>query len=86
MWKRFANLVAFVALALIGTALFLGYVIQANNISRPFLQLAEILAYMIVAFYALMYAIEKRRTTMNLVVHLVIWGIATTLVVVFMIL
>ena len=86
MWKSLVNLVAFVALTLIGVALFLGYVIKANKISQPFLTLAEVLGYLIVAFYALIFVLEKRRSSRQLIIYTVIWVVAVTLIVVFKIL
>ena len=88
-WGRLFNLVAFISLTLVGTALLLGEVLS-GDISNAFYTIAEVLAYIVVAFYALMWAIERRntrsRSNTSFIIHLVIWGIAVTLIVVFMIL
>ena len=84
-WSALVNLLAFVALTLVGIALLLGRVLS-GDISSAFRTIAEVLAYVVVAFYALFWAIERRRSTVSFIVHLVIWAVAVTLIVVFMIL
>ena len=89
-FKRFFNFVAFIALVIIGLALLLG-IIGIEGLSGPMLQIAEILAYIIVAFYAFLYAWksgadQKGKWSKRQLVHLGIWLAATILIVVCVIL
>ena len=84
IWKNFFNLIAFVALAMIGVALAFAYIFKANGVSGPLLKIAEILAYIVVAFYAFFYVWGRRRG-ISLLVHIIVWAAAVTLIVVFVI-
>lgn len=83
-WGRLFNLVAFVALVMVGIVLLLGRVLSGNIVGALY-TIAEVMAYIVVAFYALVFAVEQRRNTVSMVIHLVVWAIAVTLIVVFMI-
>jgi len=90
-WKHFFNFVSFVALALIGIALALAYFISGNKVSGAFATIAEILAYIVVIFFAFIYAWKggadrNGKIGIRQVIQLAIWLAATILVVVFMIL
>ena len=86
-WKKVFNCVAFISIALIGFALMISYLFRKsdNGLSGPLLDIASILAYVVVAFYSLFYAINKPRGS-SLIVHMVIWSISVVLVFVFVIL
>jgi len=84
-WGRFVNLLAFIALTLLGIILLLGHVLSGSIVGSMH-TIAQVLAYVVVAVYALFWAIDRRRNTASLVIHLIIWAVAITLIVVFMIL
>ena len=86
VWSRLINLAAFVSLALIGLSLLISYAVGSGDLSRAFNTIATVMAFVIVAFYAMIYCLERRRTTVQLAVHLVIWSVAVALIIIFMIL
>ena len=85
------NFIAFIALAIIGIALLLAFAFKGNNLSNPMRLIAEILAYIVVIFYAFVYAYRngsdtKGKWTKAQIIKICIWLVATILVVVFVIL
>ena len=84
--KQFANFVAFVAMSLVGVALLLGFVIDKPNISAVLYNVAEIMAYAIIIFYALIYAWTRGKKSNVQVIYMIWWAIATALIVIFVIL
>ena len=90
-WKRFFNLVAFVALMFVAVALILSYAFKANTFSSAFRTIADVLAFIVVIFYALVYAWKggtdaKGKIGKRQIIQLALWLIATILVIVFMVL
>jgi len=85
-WKRFFNLVAFVAVVLVGIALMLSALKIGSNIQTAFGLIAEILAYLVVAFYSFFYAWSRtRKRWTGQLLHLIIWTVAVVLIIVFII-
>jgi|GEM_PF-3260019 len=84
-WANVFNCVAFIAVAMIGIALMLVYIFNTHRFSGTLLWVAQILAYVVVSFYSLFYAMNKPRGT-SLTVHMVLWAISVVLILVFVIL
>jgi len=85
-WKKFFNLVAFIAVILIGIALMLSALKIGSDIQRAFGMIAEILAYLVVAFYSFFYAWSRsRKKWTGQLLHMIIWAVAVILIIVFMI-
>ena len=85
-WARLMNLGAFVALTLIGVSLLLSWAFTSSQLTNAFMYIAQVLAYVIVAFYALVFAIERRRSQASFITCLVLWTISVVLIVIFLIL
>ena len=83
LWGSLANLLAFVGLVAIGIALLIGRLFPGNGISGAFLLIGQLIAYAIVAFYALRYALGNRRSTGALVAFLLVWAAAVVIIVLF---
>jgi Mn2+/Fe2+ NRAMP family transporter len=89
--KLFFNLVSFIALVAIGVALLLAFVFKDNSISGALTVIAQVLAYIVVIFYAFIYAYRggrdsKGKWTNKQTVNMCIWLVATIFVIVFVIL
>ena len=86
-WRKVFNFIAFVSVTMIGIALMLSWILRnsGNNISGILMWVATILAFVVVCFYSLFYALSKRRGA-SLVLHVSIWAVAVVLIVVFVIL
>lgn len=87
-WKKFFNLLAFIALTMIGLALLIAYIFKSSSsISGPLRQIAEILSYLVVAFYAFFFALgTTRRSNKTLITLMSIWIVSVVLIIVFIIL
>ncbi len=77
-WKSFANILAYVAVVLVGVALLIQALIKGNNeVSGIIKMVADIIAYAILIMCSFTYAKSRRS-----VVFLIIWVIAVILIVV----
>ena len=84
-WRWIFSFVSFVAITIIGFALLLGLIIgKSNSVSVSLMTIAEVLAYIVVAFYAFAFAWRKRGR--NQVIYLSIWLAAVILIVVCLVL
>jgi len=79
-WKSFFNLIAYTSLVLIAIALIIIKLLKASDVTNALQKIAEILAYMTVAFYAFFYANRKRGN--KRIVYLLIWVVAVALIVI----
>lgn len=78
-WRGFLNLLAFIAVVCIGLALTIGK-IGGGNLASLLEQVANILAYIIVAISSFYFAYNRRHWA-----YYLIWVICVVLIVVFMI-
>ena len=84
-WRGFMNWFAFVALMFIGVSLFISALFDGgNDIRRALETLAQIMAIIVVAFYAFIYAHKK--WGQKQIWFIIAWTIAVVLVVLFYIL
>lgn len=79
-WRTFVNMVAYVSIVCIGLALLIGKV-GAGSLAEAFEKIAQILAYIVTAIFALIFAFSRRHW-----VYFLIWGISVTLIVLLIIL
>lgn len=84
--KRIFNFISFIALTLVGVALLLAYFIKTNTISNALQTIAQVLAYVVVMYYAFVYAWSRSSKNSRRLVHMIIWAISAVLVVLFVIL
>ena len=87
--KTFMNnlmhLVAFFAVAFVGIALLLAWIFSDNNtLSGALIAIANVLAYIVVSFYAFFFAAKKWNRKQY--AWLIIWAVSVTLIVIFFIL
>ncbi|MCL2229437.1 MAG: hypothetical protein FWC00_06490 [Firmicutes bacterium] len=85
-WVGVFSLIAFIAVAMIGFALLFARIFTGNNISGPLLHVAQILAYVVVAFASFFYANRRGQSRASHVTHMVIWSVSVILIVVLVIL
>ena len=92
MWRNIFNLLSFIALVLIGIALLIAFCFKSNNdIAKAFEMIAKVLAYIVVMYYAFIYAWSRGsrrsgRHNTSQIIHLCVWAVAAVLVVIFVIL
>jgi len=85
-WRGVFNLISFIAIAMIGLALLLAYIFKSNSVSSSLTTIAQILAYIVVAFYAFFFAWgTTRRSNKSLAILLSIWVASVILIIVFVI-
>ena len=81
-FKSFINLLAFVALVFIGLSLVLGLIFKdTGSIAVAFNTIAQVLSYMLVAYFSFLYVRTKRHWA-----YYVAWAVAITLIVVIVVL
>lgn len=80
-WHWWVNSVAFVALAIIGIVLLLAQLNISGKISSVMQDIANALAYVVVAACAFVYASGKMRKK-NGLVYMIIWVVAVVLIVI----
>ena len=86
-WRTVFNCMAFIALACVGIALTLRFGFRSNGqISDAFSLVAQILAYLVVGFYAVFYCFGRTRRMWWYVLRWIIWAASMTLIIVFLIL
>ena len=79
--RGFMNFVAFVALIFIGVSLLLSLVVpNGGDVERAFRVIAEVLAYVVVAFYAFIYA--SRKTRNHRLWFIIAWTAAVVLIII----
>ena len=78
-WSRVINIVAFVAVVLIGIFLLLNALDILTDLSSAFLQIANVLAYFTVAVCAFFYAYSKWGKKQQW--YMIVWAIAVVLIV-----
>jgi len=77
------DFLAYIAIIFIGIALLISAILNEGQFTRALELLANILAYIVVAFCAFFYAFRSRR---NQVWYIVAYFVAITLIVIFLIL
>ena len=86
-WKKFFNLVAFIAVVLVGLALMLSYIFKSGKLTDAFNLIAFILAAIVVGFYSFFYAWSRtRKVWYGQLLHMIIWVVAVVLMVIFLLL
>jgi|GEM_PF-1555368 len=80
--KKLMDMFSFYAVALIGVALLFTR-LHIAGLAAPLDLIAFFLSVLVVAVYSFFYAIRKGQTTLSLTIHLLIWGVAVTLIVLF---
>lgn len=76
-FRSFANLMAYIAVVLVGTALLIQSVLKGNQIAQAFKMVADAIAYVMLAITSFSYAKSRRN-----VVFILIWLVAVVLIVV----
>ena len=76
-WKGFANLMAYIAVILVGVSLLIQACLKGNQVASVFKMIADIVAYVMLTIASFSYAKSRRS-----VVFLIIWIIAVVLIVV----
>lgn len=73
------NFLAYVAIIFIGLALIFGYIFKdkATSVSAAFELIANIISYLLVAYFSFLFVKSKRHWA-----HYLVWAIALTLIVV----
>ena len=74
------NLCAFIAVIAIGVALALSMIGMGGQISAWFRHIAEIFAYIVVAFYSFFFAFNQ--SGRNRLICIIIWVVAVVLIVI----
>ena len=77
-WKQVFNLIAYIAVVLIGIALILGKLISSMSALE---EVGKVLAYIVTAFCAFFYA-WKKRNRQNGWVWLVFWAIGVVMIII----
>ena len=79
---------SFYTVALIGVALLLGWALKSSNntVSVALTMIAFLLSCLVVAVYGFFYATRRDQSTVSMIIHIIVWGVAVTLIVVFRIL
>ena len=79
------NIVSYVALAVIGVALFIIWVMKGKNVqfANVLNYIWQFLAFIVVAYYALVYIFSRRRSTIVLSLLLLGWTASVVLFIVF---
>lgn len=82
-FKNIMNFLAYIAVIVIGLALIFSLIFKTNQgeIAKALSLVSQILSYLLVAYYSLMYVKTKRNW-----VHYLIWAIAVGLIVVSLVL
>jgi len=86
VWKRFFNLLAFIAVVLIGISLILSYALKSGKLTSLFNDIALIMSVIVVGFYSFFYAWSRPRKGYSQLIHMIIWAAAIVLIVVFIVL
>ena len=76
-FKVFINFLAFIALVFVGVSLILTKLIGVNDVTNALELIAQIIAYSMVAFYALIFAKSKRNW-----IFILLWVVSVTLIIV----
>lgn len=82
-FKGIMNFLAYIAVIFIGVALIIGQIFKSKQgaVAEALNTISQILSYLLVAYYSLIYVKSKRNW-----VHFVVWAVAVTLIVVSLIL
>lgn len=76
-FRSFANLMAYIAVVLVGAALLIQAVLKGNQVAAAFKMVADVIAYVMLAISSFSYAKSRRN-----VVFIIIWIVAVVLIVV----
>jgi len=78
--QAFMSFFAFAAIIMIGLALLIAAVLpsSANDVSNALIVVANVFAYIVVAFYSYFFAFANRR---HRIIYIIVWVIAITLIV-----
>jgi len=76
---RFLNFIAFIAMIAVGIALFIGWLFPNMGQLPAALQvIANVLAYVVVGFYAFIYA--RNKSGKNAIWYMVAWAVSAVLI------
>ena len=82
-WRGFMNFLAFIAIIFIGAALLISALLNEGDFSRALNVIANVLAYIVVAFYSFWYA--ARKWERKQIWFMIAWTVAVVLIVVYLI-
>jgi len=76
--SSFLNMLAFIAFVFVGLALAIALAFGPGDVSRALRTIAEILAYITIAFYSFRWAFSNR--SRHRIIYIIVWTIAAVLI------
>lgn len=80
-FKRFLNMIAFIGVIAVAVALLISLIFGGNEVSAAFNKVAQIIAYLVTAFYAFYYVQAQRNTIITIVYIIAVVAIIVLLIV-----
>lgn len=80
-FKKFLNLLAYIAIVAIAVALLFGLIFKNSEIASALTLVAECIAYLVTAIYAFYYVAKQRNTVVTIVYVIAVVAIVVLLIV-----